>query len=314
MQNIGSNYIEQVPTDKKIMRWSKFPITVAIVNNSGTDIPPYYKNEILRALYQWQSSSGFLKFSQTNNPQDANIFIEIKKLPDNVCQGNVCQFVLGLTTPVYRGRNLQKMNIVLYDKNPYGDFYTQKQIFNTVLHELGHALGIMGHSYNQNDIMYMSAEHNGAYANERSYFQYLSDNDINTVTLLYRLIPDITNSENINTNNLVYAPIVLGTEEDITNRKLVEAKNYIKNAPDLASGYIDLGIAYSELGKTNDAIDAMNKAYTLTKTDNEKYLVLYNMSVIYLNSGDKIKAKDYALKAQKISDTSEIREIISHIE
>ena len=244
MQNIGSNYIEQVPTDKKIMRWSKFPITVAIVNNSRTDIPPYYKNEILRALYQWQSSSGFLKFSQTNNPQDANILVEIKKLPDNVCQGNVCQFVLGTTTPLYKGKFLQKMNIVLYDKNPQGKFFTEKQIFNTILHEMGHALGIMGHSYNQGDIMYMSADHNDIYAEDRSYFQYLSDNDINTVTLLYRLIPDITNSENINTNNLVYAPIVLGTEEDITNRKLTEAKNYIKNAPDLAGGYIDLGIAY----------------------------------------------------------------------
>ena len=314
MQNIGSNYIEQVPTDKKIMRWSKFPITVAIVNNSRTDIPPYYKNEILRALYQWQSSSGFLKFSQTNNPQDANILVEIKKLPDNVCQGNVCQFVLGTTTPLYKGKFLQKMNIVLYDKNPQGKFFTEKQIFNTILHEMGHALGIMGHSYNQGDIMYMSADHNDIYAEDRSYFQYLSDNDINTVTLLYRLIPDITNSENINTNNLVYAPIVLGTEEDITNRKLTEAKNYIKNAPDLAGGYIDLGIAYSELGKINDAINAMNKAYTLSKTDNERYLVLYNMSVIYLNSGDSGKAKEYALKAQKISDTTEIREIISHIE
>ena len=58
----------------------------------------------------------------------------------------------------------------------------------------------------------------------------------------------------------------------------------------------------------------MNKAYTLSKTDNERYLVLYNMSVIYLNSGDSGKAKEYALKAQKISDTTEIREIISHIE
>ena len=75
-----------------------------------------------------------------------------------------------------------------------------------------------------------------------------------------------------------------------------------------------MGIAYSELGKRNDAINAMNKAYALSKTDNERYIVLYNTSVIYLNSGDSAKAKDYALKAQQISDTPEIREIISHIE
>ena len=314
MRNIGSNYIEQVPTNKKIMRWSKFPIIYSITNDSGTDVPSYYKSATIEAFSQWQNLTGFLKFAQTSNSEEANILIEIKKLPDNVCQNNVCKFVLGFTTPNYSGNHLKKMNIVIYDKNPYGKFFSEKQLFNTILHEIGHALGIMGHSYNDNDIMYMESDQENIFTEDRSYFQYLSENDINTITLLYRLIPDITNSENINTDNLVYAPIVLGTEEDISNRKLIEAKNYIKNAPDLPGGYIDLGIAYSELGKTNDAIDAMNKAYTLTKIDNEKYLVLYNMSVIYLNSGDIINAKECAQKAQKISDTQEIREIISHLE
>ena len=281
LRNIGSNYIEQVPTDKKIMRWSNFPIKVAIVNNSGTDVPKYYQNEILRALSQWQSSTGFIKFTQINNADDSNIFIEIKQLPDNVCEGNVCRFVLGFTTPVYKGKKLNKMNIVLYDKNPYGEFFTEKQIFNTILHEVGHALGIMGHSYDNDDIMYMSAETEDIFSQNKSYFQYLTDNDINTIRLLYKLIPDITDSENINTESLVYAPIVLGTEEDISNRKIKEAKNYIKNAPDLAGGYIALGIAYSELNKFEDALNAMQNAYSRAKSDSERYLVLYNMAVIY---------------------------------
>lgn len=314
MRNIGSNYIEQVPTNKKIMRWSKFPIKYSITNNSGTDVPSYYKSATVEAFTQWQNLSGFLRFAQTNNPEEANILIEIKKLPDNVCQDNVCKFVLGYTTPNYSGKYLKKMNIVIYDKNPYGEFFSEKQLFNTILHEAGHALGIMGHSYNSNDIMYMESDHENIFLEDRSYFQYLSENDINTITLLYRLIPDITNSENINTDNLVYAPIVLGTEEDISNRKLTEAKNYIKNAPDLAGGYIDLAIAYSELNQTGEAIKSIEKAYSLAKTDSEKYIALFNTSVIYLNSGNSQKAKEYALKAQQISDTEEIREIISHIE
>lgn len=314
MRNIGSNYIEQVPTNKKIMRWSKFPIKYSITNNSGTVVPDYYKSATVEAFTQWQNLSGFLRFAQTNNPEGANILIEIKKLPDNVCQDNVCKFVLGYTTPNYSGKYLKKMNIVIYDKNPYGEFFSEKQLFNTILHEAGHALGIMGHSYNSNDIMYMESDHENIFLEDRSYFQYLSENDINTITLLYRLIPDITNSENINTDNLVYAPIVLGTEEDISNRKLTEAKNYIKNAPDLAGGYIDLAIAYSELNQTGEAIKSIEKAYSLAKTDSEKYIALFNTAVIYLNSGNSQKAKEYALKAQQISDTEEIREIISHIE
>ena len=311
MQNIGSNYIEQVPTDKKIMRWSKFPITVAIVNNSGTNIPEYYKSEISRALSQWQSSTGFIKFAQVDGSDDANILIEIKKLPDNVCQGDVCRFVLGYTTPEYKGKLLKKMSIVLYDKNPRGKFYTEKEIFNTVLHEMGHALGIMGHSYNRDDVMDMSAEQDDIFEESSNYYQYLTDNDINTVRLLYKLFPDITNSEN--SSGIIYAPIILGTEEDISNRKIKEAKNYIKNAPDLAGGYIDLGIAYSEINKTDEAINAFEKALKLSKTDNEKYMAYYNMSVIYLNAGNPEKSKESALKAQQISDTPEVREIISHI-
>ena len=312
LQNIGNNYIEQVPLNNKIVRWSKFPIKISIINNSGTNVPEYYRTEVLRAFSLWQGETKFLQFEEVNNPSDAVIVIEIKKLPDNVCEGKVCRYVLGFTTPEYSGSHLNKMNIVLYDQNPYGKFFTDRELFNTVLHEIGHALGIMGHSYNSNDVMYMSAEDN-IYKEDRSYFQYLSEQDINTIKLLYKLIPDITDAISENTKNLVYAPIVLGTEEDISNRKVEEAKNYIKNAPDLSGGYMDLGIAYSELNRTDEAIEAMQKAYSLAKNDNEKYLCLFNLSVINFNSENPQKALEYALMAQKISDTPEIRELISKI-
>ena len=308
LKNIGNNYIEQVPSNSKILRWSKFPVKYTIINNSGSNIPDYYFNVVKRAFSQWHSSTKFLKFEESQN--DAQIIIEYKKLPDNVCEGNVCRFVLGFTTPEFSGKHLKKMNIILYDKNPVGNFFSENELYNTVLHEIGHALGIMGHSYNENDLMHMSAEQTNIYTQYRSSFQYLSQQDINTITLLYKLIPDITNSDNINTEGLVYAPIILGTSEDISKRKLKEAQNYIKKAPDLAGGYIDLGVAYVELGKNNEAIEAMQKAYDLAKNDTEKYLSLFNLSLIYMNNGNMQKAKEYALKAQQISDTEDIRNLI----
>ena len=123
-------------------------------------------------------------------------------------------------------------------------------------------------------------------------------------------IPANTNTpkKDFNTKDLIYAPIILGTSAEISSRKIEEAKNYIKNAPELSGGYIDLGIANA------DAVKAMKKAYSLAKDDNDKYLVCYNLSAIYVNSKHYKEALKYAKEAQAISNTEEIQDVITNIE
>lgn len=316
MHNIGDNYIEQAPMDKGIMRWDteKFPLKISITNESGTNVPQYYSEEISRAFNQWQASTQFLKFAPTSKDTTPDIQVKIKPLPDDICNREVCRYVVGYTTPDYKGHILKKMTITLYSKDPHGNFFSDKELYNTALHEIGHALGIMGHSYSSDDLMYMATDNNNFYTPYRSYFQYLSSKDINTIKLLYRLIPTITNSEKINTKGLVYAPIVLGTSKDISLRKLKEAQNYVKNVPNLAGGYVDLGIAYAELEKNNEAIKAIQKSYELSKTENEKYTSLYNLSAIYMNLNQLDKALDYANEAQKIANSDEIKDLITNIQ
>ena len=48
------------------------------------------------------------------------------------------------------------MTITIYDKDANGSYFSDRQLYNTVLHEIGHALGIMGHSYSTDDLMYMA--------------------------------------------------------------------------------------------------------------------------------------------------------------
>ena len=318
ISNIGDNYIEQEPLDNRIIRWDEktFPLKIAITDNSNIELPPYYRVEILEAFAQWQSSVNFLKFEEIQNSKDADIVVDIVPLPDNVCEGQVCRYVVGYTTPKYNGAKLKKMIISLYDKDPYGNYFSDKELYNTILHEIGHALGIMGHSYSSEDLMYMTTESNNSfYAPYRSSFQYLSSQDINTINLLYKLIPDITNTplKQLDTKGLIYAPVVLGSSEDISSRKLEEAKNYIKNAPDISGGYIDLGIAYAELNKNTEALKAMNKALTLAKSDNEKYMANYNIAALYMNNGKLDKALTFAKEAQNIYDTDEIKDLITNI-
>lgn len=313
--NIGNNYIEQAPSDKGIVRWSieKFPLKIALVNQSNVEIPEYYNNEVYRAFSQWEVSSQILKFSSTNNANDADILVKFENLPNDVCDGNGCKYVVGFTTPSIKNNILKKMTITLYTKDPNGNYFSDKELYNTILHEAGHALGIMGHSYSSDDLMYMATEGSNFYTPYRSSFQYLSSQDINTIKLLYKLVPAITNSEKVNTKGLVYAPIVLGTSKEISLRKLKDAQNYVKSAPDIPGGYVDLGVAYAELNKTHEAVKALQKALTLSKSDSDKYISYFNIAVVFVNSGDTKNALEYALKAQSISNNDEINELITNI-
>ncbi len=316
--NIGDNYIEQAPLDSGILRWDEktFPLKVSIIDESRLALPAYYRIEILKAFAQWQSSTGFITFAITDNPKNANILVKISPTVQNECEEQNCKYVVGYTTPDYSGNLLKKMTIILYSKDPFGNFFSDKELYNTILHEIGHALGIMGHSYSTEDLMYMSSDSTSSfYAPYRSSFQYLSSKDINTIKLLYKLIPTITNTpvENFDTKGLVYAPIILGTSTEISSRKLKEAQNYIKNAPEIASGYIDLGIAYAELNKPGEAMRAMRKAYELSKSDNEKFLSAYNLAVMYMNSGHLEKAENMANEAKNISYNEDVKELLLNI-
>ena len=316
LREYGDNYIGQAPMESGIMRWNvkSFPLKYVVLDQSQTSIPSYYKDEIYRAFSQWQNSVKFVKFEKIRKIQDANIIIKILPLPDNVCEEKQCKYVVGYTTPNYKDKILKNMTIILYAKDPYGNFFSDKELYNTTLHELGHALGIMGHSYSSEDLMYMQdTRTNSIYSKYRSSFQYLSSKDINTINLLYNMAPDITNSGNIDKKGLIYPPIILGTAKEISSRKLVEAQEYIKKAPELASGYIDMGIAYAELNKPKDAIKSMHKAYEYSKNDNEKYLSLYNLAMLYLQINKPDKAQEYADLAQNIFNNEETQELLMKI-
>lgn len=314
----GDNYIEQTPYDGKVLRWATFPLRIYIDFPEGDKLPEYYESEISNAFAQWQSSSGFLKFDFTDNKKDAQIAVKFLPLPKNNCKQGVCKYVVAYTEPLIRGNSLKKMTITMYDKDAYGNYFSDKEIYNTILHEIGHALGIMGHSFSTDDLMYMSRAEEGKniYTRFRSDFQYISAKDINTVTLLYNLVPDITNisRSKIKKEKLIYPPILLGSLDDMQNWKVKEAQNYIKNAPDLPGGYIDLAIAYATLGQKTKALSALRKALMLSKTNDDKYIVYYNLSVLEMNSKNLSKALEYAHQAQQIADTDEVADLISNIE
>ena len=321
-QIYGTNYIEQAPVNSQIIRWNPktFPLKVYIDFVANTNYPEYYNEQITKAFMQWVRSSGFISFNFIDKPDKADIVVKFEKLPESNCKKNGCKYVVAHTNPTIKGHQLKKMTITLYDTTVNGEFFSDKELYNTILHEAGHALGIMGHSYSTDDLMYMTNEvntqRNNLFIRYRSDFQYISRQDISTLKLLYNLVPDITNTpiSEINTQNLLYPPIILGNMKVASERKLAEAKNYIAKAPNIPNGYIDMGIAYDELGKFDLALEAFQKAFNLATTKDDKFIVLYNLSIMYLNNSKPETALQYAKQAQNIKHNEEIADLISNIE
>jgi len=317
--SVGDNYIEQVPFDNKILRWdaAKFPLKVSVENTSTATLPDYYSKDFVRAFEQWQAVTGFIKFKFVQNPQDADIVVKIISSDEmNKCQGEDCKYAVAYTTPVVKGTSLKQMKIAVYDLDDRGNPFTQKVIYNTILHEIGHSLGIMGHSYNKDDLMYMSGNsQEGGFGKNASDLQMISSDDVNTISLLYKLIPDITNTDlsEFDTGHQFFAPIIMGSEDQISSRKVLEAQNYINSAPNIPNGYIDLAAALTEQKEYNEAIEALNKALALSYNNSEKFMAYYNLAVVYFKIKDFDNAMKYAQLAKEADPSADVDGLIAEI-
>ena len=315
LRNIGDNYIEQAPFDRNLIRWDvdTFPLSVRI--DTPTDVPNYYHEEIEKAFVEWAKRTDFLDF-EISYEDKADIIVKFEPLPDDICSEGNCKYVVAYTNPDVKGNLLRSMTITMYDKDANGNYFSDKELYNTILHEIGHALGIMGHSYSSDDLMFMSTIPEFNITRYRSSFQYLSQDDINTIKLLYKLIPNISNTpmSKFDKEGLIYAPIVLGNEKDIAKRKINEALTYIQNAPNLPGGYIDLGVAYADLGKSTEAVNAFREGLSKAQTDNDKYIIYYNIAIVHLNSNKLDEAERYVNLARDIENTEELLELMTNIQ
>lgn len=320
LSNSGENYIEQVPFNDQILRWdaSKFPINVCIDNTSQAAVPNYYYTKIQEAFQKWQNETdNFIRFKFINSPQNAQILVKITSADEkSKCKEEGCKYVVAYTAPRLKNNLLKRMEISFYDSDNLSKPFSEKEIYNTALHEIGHALGIMGHSYNRGDLMYMEEnEQSNQVQESTSDYILISQNDLNTLNLLYKLVPDITNTKlsEFDTSRQFFAPIVMGSEKEINSRKIQEAQNYINSAPNLPNGYIDLSSAYSELNQYDKAIEALNKALERATNDDEKYIIYYNFAIIYMNIKNWEKSLKFAQMAKVIKPSSDVDELIAGI-
>lgn len=184
-EKIGSNYISEVLNGGFVIRWNEdtFPLKIYIGKCVGC--PEYYEKEVFKAFRHWSAiSDGYFTFDFINVPENADIKVLFMDSEGRVCNGNLG--LSGLQSFSYTNNLLTNVSINLYKKDCSANFYRQDLFATTAMHEIGHVLGLNGHSPYEDDLMH-SAHLNGAVD--------ASVADLNTLRILYSIIPDITNAE-----------------------------------------------------------------------------------------------------------------------
>ena len=297
------NYISNAVFNQKIMRWGKLPITYGYENTEGT--PEYFITEINNAFTEWEKVTEHqILFEQSNNP---NIIIKFEE--NNPARfDEEKKYIVAYTTPIIDLNRLKNMEIIFYLKDPSGDYFSQNQVYNTALHEIVHAIGFMGHCSDKNNIMYLSKDSKSVINDTR---ENLTEADINTVKLLYKIKPQITNIDETKSDYIPF--LVLGEEEEVTNAKIQEAKIYIKKAPNLPAGYIDLAEGYVAAKDYTKAIKALKVALKYADTETVRGMVYFNLAVTYFSLEQFESAREYLTYSMQIKDTDEKHYLLANI-
>ena len=273
---IGPNYIDKAPLNNQILRWEDdaFPLKVYIYGGDGI-----YQDAAKRAFDYWTyTSKNFFSFAYTNNKKEANVTVEITGSAKSNCEGDGCLYVAAMTVPDIKHGILKSMDMLVYTKDPYGRVTSPDDVYKVVLHEIGHVLGIMGHSDKTENLMYASGKHIEFEYTEQ-HKSALSMQDINTLNYLYMIVPNISNipQNKHNTVNKIHPSVILGTSRQINERDIENAKKYIATAPYLAIGYMDLGNAYVQAKRYEEGLKTYQQGFKLATDNQDKYNFVWHI-------------------------------------
>lgn len=147
-----------------VTKWRKADMPIKVHVRSNYQIPAFYDQfkEIVRdSLDQWcKASGGAISYKLIEDREAANLIFDYTDRPE-LCTSEHEMGLEGAIEMMIRAddNTAAKGNVVVLVRNgPHTpSFRTKVLITKTCLHEVGHALGMHGHSPNNHDVMFLAA-------------------------------------------------------------------------------------------------------------------------------------------------------------
>lgn len=257
--SMPKNYLANAMNTKgQIVKWGKRDLKIYIEDDA-------HKNIILKGVTEFSTVfSDIFTMSVVDNKNLSDIEVVFEARP----VVNAKSLELGVTFPQYNDNGIiQKSHIQLYTMHPNAMRpITDDEIYSTFLHEMGHAVGVVGHSQESDDLMYASAT-------RKTY----SARDIATIKAIY-------SSGEISSD----------AKQQITANKLSEAQNYAKNYSREPIAWVNLAQTYYAQNNYSKAAEAYKEAIKLSPNDANIYIGLSSCYYASKKYDEAIECLKYA--------------------
>jgi len=245
------NYLTYILYHGKVVHFAteSMPLKVFITDGRGvTGWNAGMKQAVVYAMRAWQSATkGRVNFTQVYNESSADIVVHWRR--------NFSDGILGVSPLQTVGDTIVQSDVNLATYYPDSNAAIPPEDLKAIaVHELGHAIGLRGHSPSPDDIMFFSKTRQS---------NTLSQRDINTIGMLYKLQADVKNGDAGSTT---------------LTKRYYELYNQ--------------GYTAQTSGRVSDAIAAYRQAIQLSPGKTE---AKFNLGALLINEGNRlVRSNNYS--------------------
>lgn len=288
-----------------VTRWNDTTTEILVYLTEGTSLEgwnPENTNLAKLAFDEWSDKINHrLNFKFTTDPDNYDVKFSWVQEPFE-SNDNSEHVPVGINKTGTWGNLLRYSDIEISLKNMDKRLFSKEALYSTILHEIGHMIGLKEHSNNPADIMYPFTKGGG-----------ISERDLQTFNELYSKEPTYTNPSGIKLSQISKNIILIDQGREYINEgKYKKAYRYLRRMSDaFDAGMIDeldylMGIAAYGSEKYEEAIEFLKpaKANYSIKRYPQRYLGICYVQLGHKHHdkwGKKNKKKAKAYYAEGVS-------------